>query len=337
VPDLSLGLSLAGGKSPRTMVETAVRAEELGFDSVWTFEAWGSDAFTPLGAIATRTSRIKLGTAIAGIWGRTPGATTMTALTLQELSGGRLLLGLGVSGPQVVEGWHGVPFVHPLRAMRDYIAVLRAGLASDARVEVHGQAYSVPYTGPGATGLGKPLRSTLPGHPETPIYIAAIGPQNVAMAVDVADGLLPYLWSPERWSAAWGDSLAAARPGYQIAPTVFVAVGDDIQACRDAIKPRIAFHIGGMGSREKNYYKDLVVRYGYEEQAQRIQDLFLGGDRKAATAAVSDELLDELALVGPRNRIADRLAAWRDGPVTTVIAEPIDADSMAAVAEVWHR
>jgi F420-dependent oxidoreductase-like protein len=334
---MSLGLSLAGGRSPAAMVDKAVRAEELGFDSVWTFEAWGSDAFTPLGAIAARTSRIKLGTAIAAIWGRTPGATTMTALTLQELSGGRLLLGLGVSGPQVVEGWHGVPFSRPLQAMREYVAVLRIGLAGETRVEFEGSTFSVPYTGPGATGLGKPLRSTLPGHPETPIYIAAIGPQNVAMAVEVADGLLPYLWSPSRWSAAWGDSVAAARPGFQIAPTVFVAIGDDVQACRDAIKPRIAMHVGGMGSRDKNYYKDLVVRYGYEEQAQRIQDLFLDGDRAGATAAVSDELVDDLALVGSKAMLKDRLAAWRESPVTTLIAEPIDDESMTAIADVWNQ
>ena len=261
----------------------------------------------------------------------------MTTLTLQELSGGRFELGLGVSGPQEVEGWHGVPFSRPLLAMREYVAILRAALAADDRVEFAGEKYQVPYRGPDATGLGKPLRSTLSGHPETPILIAAIGPQNISLAIDIADGLLPYLWSPTRWERAWGKALATAPDGFRVAPTVFAAVGPDIHTCREAVRPRIALHVGGMGSRTKNFYKDLIMRYGYEDEAQHIQDLYLAGDRAGATAAVSDALVDDLALLGPTDRIGDQLGAWMEGPITSVIVEPIGPGAMEAVAEVWHR
>ena len=261
----------------------------------------------------------------------------MTALTLQELSGGRLRLGLGVSGPQVIEGWHGLPFSRPLLATREYVTILRAALAADQKVSFDGAVYQVPFRGEGATGLGRALRSTLPGWPQTPILIAAIGPKNVALAVEVADGLLPYLWSPTYWSQAWGKSIARAPSGFQIAPTVFVSMGDDLERCRDAVKPRIALHVGGMGSREHNFYKDLLVAYGYEKDAQRIQNLFLGGDRAGATAAVSDDLVDELALVGTHERVRDQLEAWRDGPITTMIAEPMDESSLVSFLKAWQR
>jgi F420-dependent oxidoreductase-like protein len=334
---LALGLSLAGIHSSVDKVSAAVAAEQFGFDSVWTSEAWGSDAFTPLAAIAAVTHRIRLGTAIAQISARTPGATAMTVLTLQELSGGRLDLGLGVSGPQVVEGWHGVSFARPLVATREYVTILRAMLAADHPVEIAGSIYSVPYQGPEATGLGKPLRSSLQGHPETSILIAAIGPRNVELATKVADGLLPYLWSPTRWKQAWGETLASAPSGFVVAPTVFVSMGEDLAACRDALRPRIALHIGGMGSRNQNFYKDLIARYGYEEEATTIQDLFLAGDRKAARAAVSDDLIDDLALVGTVARIADQLDAWRESPVTTMILEPTSVDDLEAISKLWRQ
>jgi F420-dependent oxidoreductase-like protein len=335
--ELSLGLSLSGIRSSTDMVSAAVAAERFSFDSVWTSEAWGNDAFTPLGAIAAVTSRIRLGTAIAQISARTPAATAMTVLTLQELSGGRIVLGLGVSGPQVVEGWHGASFARPLVATREYVAIVRAMLAADHPVEIAGSIYSVPYRGPEATGLGKPLRSSLPGHPETSILIAAIGPRNVALATKVADGLLPYLWSPTRWKEAWGETLAAAPSGFEVAPTVFVSMGDDLEACRDALRPRIALHIGGMGSRNQNFYKDLIARYGYEQEATIIQDHYLAGDRKAARAAVSDSLVDDLALVGPVARITDQLDAWREGPVTTMILEPTNLDDLETISKLWGR
>jgi F420-dependent oxidoreductase-like protein len=261
----------------------------------------------------------------------------MTALTLQELSKGRLRLGLGVSGPQVIEGWHGVPFSQPLLATREYVTILRSALASDQRVTFDGVVYQVPFRGEGATGLGRPLRSTLPGWPKTPILIAAIGPKNVALAVEIADGVLPYLWSPTHWTRAWGQAIASAPPGFQIAPTVFVSMGGDLARCRDAVRPRIALHIGGMGTREQNFYKNLVIAYGYEKEAQTIQDLFLAGDRDGASAAVTDHLVDELALVGRPEGVRDRLDAWSEGPVTTIIAEPMDDTSLTLLLQAWER
>ena len=333
---MKLGLSTIGmDLSPVPLRELGRRAEALGYDSIWTSEAWGRDAFMPLAYLAASTTTIKLGTAIAQIFARTPAATAMTALTLQQLSDGRLLLGLGVSGPQVVEGWHGVPFRRPLAATRDSVAILRQALAAEVRVEHAGDTFAVPFRGEGATGLGKPLRMSMPGAPETPIFIAALGPRNTDLAVEIGDGLLPYMWSPLHWKNVWGDALARAKPGYRVAPTVFAAVGDDIAACRDTIRPRIALHVGGMGSREQNFYKTLVERYGRTDEAQRIQDLFLSGDRKGATAAVSDDLVDELSLVGPPAHIADQLAAWRACPLDTLIVEPTGDRAVEKIAELW--
>lgn len=333
---MKLGLSTIGRSlAPDDLRGLGARVEAAGYDSLWTAEAWGADAFTPLAFLAATTTRIELGTAIAQIWARTPGATAMTALTLQQLSAGRLQLGLGVSGPQVVEGWHGVAFRRPLAATRDYVAILRRALAADGKVTHDGTEYSVPYTGPDASGLGRPLRSTQPGAPDTPIYVAALGPRNTQLAAEVADGILPYLWSPRHWKAAWGDALASAPEGFRVAPTVVAALGDDIATCRDEVRPRIALHVGGMGSRDRNFYKSLVERYGYEEDAARIQDLFLAGDRVGATAAVPDALVDDLALVGPPAHVAEQLAVWRDGPVTTLIVEPTRAEAIEQVAEVW--
>ena len=333
---MNLGLSLIGQSlAPADLRDLGRRAEAAGYDSVWSAEAWGADAFTPLAYLAATTTTLELGTAIAQIWARTPGATAMTALTLQQLSEGRLLLGLGVSGPQVVEGWHGVAFRRPLEATRDYVAILRQALAADAKVVHDGSTYAVPYTGSDATGQGRPLRSTQPAAPETPIYVAALGPKNIQLATEVADGLLPYLWSPRHWSRAWGEALAAAPDGFAVAPTVVAALGDDLAACRDQVRPRIAMHIGGMGSKEKNFYKSLVERYGYEEEADVIQERFLAGDRAGATRAVSDDLVDDLALVGPSGHVAEQLAEWRRGPITTLIVEPTRADAIETIAEIW--
>ncbi len=333
---MNLGLSTIGRTlAPEDLRTLGTRVEAAGYDSLWTAEAWGADAFTPLAFLAATTTTLKLGTAIAQIWARTPGATAMTALTLQQLSGGRLLLGLGVSGPQVVEGWHGVPFQRPLEATRDYVAILRKALAADAKVVHEGTRYSVPYTGPGASGLGRPLRSTQPGAPDTPVLLAALGPKNTRLAVEVADGLLPYLWSPRHWKAAWGDALAPAAEGFLLAPTVVAAIGDDLAGCRNEVRPRIAMHVGGMGSKDKNFYKSLVERYGYEEEATLIQDRFLSGDRAGAVQAVSDELVDDLALVGPAGHVAEQLSQWRESPITTLIVEPTREDAIEQVAEIW--
>ena len=333
---MHLGLSTIGRPmDPEDLRRTAQHAEALGYDSIWTAEAWGHDAFTPLAYVAASTTKLRLGTAIAQIWARTPGATAMTALTLQQLSGGRLILGLGVSGPQVVEGWHGVPFQKPVAATRDYIAILRKMLAADAKVEHEGEIYSTPYRGPGATGLGRPLRSPATPAPDTPILVAALGPRNTALAAEVADGILPYLWSPNHWQKAWGDALDKSPDGFRLSPTVFVAIGDDLQACRDQIRPRIAFHVGGMGSKDQNFYKSLISRYGYEAEAEDIQSKFLGRDRAGAVAAVSDDLVDELALVGPAGHIAEQLEAWRACPLDTLIVEATSDEAATTIAEIW--
>ncbi len=333
---MKLGLSMIGrGLEPESLRRLGTRVEALGYDSLWTAEAWGADAFTPLAYLAATTTRLELGTAIAQIFARTPGATAMATLTLQQLSQGRVQLGLGVSGPQVVEGWHGVPFRRPLAATRDYVAILRQALAADGKVVHEGTEYSVPYSGPDASGQGRPLRSTQPGAPETPIYLAALGPKNTQLAVDIADGLLPYLWSPLRWQEAWGEALAGAKPGFLVAPTVVAALGDDLAACRDEVRPRIALHVGAMGSRQQNFYKSLVERYGYGDDAAIIQDRYLSGDRAGAIAAVSDQLVDELALVGPSGHVAEQLAAWREGPITTLIVEPTRDDAIEQIAELW--
>jgi alkanesulfonate monooxygenase SsuD/methylene tetrahydromethanopterin reductase-like flavin-dependent oxidoreductase (luciferase family) len=214
---------------------------------------------------------------------------------------------------------------------RELLEVLRLALAGE-KVEHHGRHLDIPYRGEGSTGQGRALRSSMPPAPETPLLVAAIGPRNVAMAVEHADGLLPYLWSPARWSQAWGDALAARKPGFTIAPTVLAAVGDDLDACRDAVRPRLALHIGGMGSRTTNFYADLTRRYGYEADADRIQDLFLEGDRAGAAAAVSDELVDDLTLVGPPERVREQLAQWRSGPVDLLLLELTEPGMLDAVA-----
>jgi F420-dependent oxidoreductase-like protein len=335
VGNVTFGLNLAGIRLGPQLADVAERAEGAGYDSIWSSEAWGSDAFTPLAFIAARTTKLRIGTAIAQVSARTPAATTMTALTLQQLSGGRLTLGLGVSGPQVVEGWHGVPFRKPLQTTREYVAILRQALSGDSKVSFEGEMFQLPYKGAGSTGLGKPLRSTISPAPETPIYLAAIGPNNVALSAEIADGLLPYLWSPKNWQAAWGESLGAAKPGFAIAPTVFTSLGPDLAACRDAVRGRIAMHVGAMGSKDKNFYAKLVARYGYEAEVEVIQDLFLSGDRAGATAAVTDAIVDELCLVGDAARIKDQLAAWRDGPVTTMILEPTSLDMLEPLAALW--
>lgn len=334
--EASLGLNLAGTSlAGPSLGALAEEAEALGYSSVWSSEAWGSDAFTPLAYIAARTSTLRLGTSIAQMAARTPAATAMTVLTLQQLSGGRLDLGLGVSGPQVVEGWHGVPFRKPLELTREYVAIVREALTGSSKLTYDGEIFQVPYAGADATGLGKPLRTTMTPAPDTAVYVAAIGPQNVKLATEVADGLLPYLWSPTRWEMAWKDALAGARPGFLIAPTVFVAIGSDVDACRAAVRGRIAMHVGGMGSRNRNFYARLVARYGYEEEVGHIQDLFLSGARAEATAAVPDELVDDLCLVGPPERISAQLEKWRACPITTLIAEPVNAESMRQIADLW--
>ncbi len=334
---MKLGLNLGyapPGTNPADLVPHAQEAERLGFDSVWTAEAWGTDAVTPLAWIAALTSTIKVASGIMQIPGRTPANTAMTAATLDLMSGGRFILGLGTSGPQVVEGWHGEAWGKPLGKTREYIEIVRAALRRDV-VEHHGEHYTIPYDGPGATGLGKPLKMMLrPLRADIPIYLAAIGPKNVALAAEIADGWLPIFVDPERFDDAFGASLTGAPADFEIAATVNVLVGDDVQSLRDALKPSIALYVGGMGAKGKNFYNSLMQRYGWEAEAARIQELYLDGHQREAIAAVPDELVDALALVGPKERIRDRLEAWRETPVTTLIAGTPQPEALQVLAEL---
>jgi len=334
---MRLGLNLGyapPGTNPAELVPLAQEAERLGYDSVWAAEAWGTDAVSVLAWIGAQTTTIKLGSAIMQIPGRTPANTAMTAATLDMMSGGRVLLGLGTSGPQVVEGWHGQPWGKPLGKTREYVELVRAALRRET-LEHHGEHYRIPYDGPGATGLGKPLRLMLrPLRAEIPIYLAAIGPKNVALAAEIADGWLPIFVHPQRFHDAFGASLAGAPDGFDIAATTQVLVGDDVQALRDSLKPHLALYVGGMGAKGKNFYNSLMRRYGWEEDAERIQELYLGGHQREAIAAVPDELVDAVALVGPKERIADRLAAWRETPITTLIVGSPQPEALQVMAEL---
>jgi F420-dependent oxidoreductase-like protein len=335
---LAVHLSYSG---PRFTLDEAkvAEAERLGYDSIWTAEAYGSDAVTPATWIAARTTRIHVGTAIMQIPARTPAMTAMTAMTLDALSGGRFRLGLGVSGPQVVEGWHGQPFGRPLRRTREHVDVVRAILRRDKPLEYHGEEYRIPYTGPDATGLGKPLKSILHGRPDLPIYLAAIGPKNVALAAEIADGWIPVFFSPWRmgmfrdWLAEGFRAAGGARPRFDVMPSAAVVVGDDVDACRNAVKGRLALYVGGMGARGRNFYNELAQRYGYVEAAERVQDLYLGGRKAEAEAAVPDALVDEVALCGPRERIRERLAEWRGAGVTTLMVAG-DIEALRVMAEL---
>jgi F420-dependent oxidoreductase-like protein len=334
---VKLGLNLGyapPGTNPADLVPLAQRAEELGYDSVWAAEAWGTDAVTVLAWIGALTSRIKVGSAIMQIPGRSPANTAMTAATLDLMSGGRFILGLGTSGPQVVEGWHGDAWGKPLGKTREYVEIVRSALRREV-VQHEGEHYRIPYDGPGATGLGKPLKMMMrPLRADIPIYLAAIGPKNVALAAEIADGWLPIFVDPERFDAAFGASIADARDGFEIAATVSVLVGDDVDALRDALKPYIALYVGGMGAKGKNFYNALVRRYGWDDAAERIQELYLDGKQREAIAAVPDELVDALALVGPKERIRDRLEAWRETPVTTLIVGSPQPDALEVLAEL---
>ncbi len=336
---LAIHLSYSGAKLSID-TERIREAERLGYDSVWTAEAYGSDAVVPAAWIAALTTRIHVGTAIMQIAGRTPAMTAMTAMTLDALSGGRFRLGLGVSGPQVVEGWHGEPFGKPLKKTREYVDVVRAILRREKAVEYHGEYYEIPYAGPNATGLGKPLKSILHGRADMPLYIAAIGPKNVAMTAEIADGWIPIFFSPRRMKMfrEWldeGFKRSGPKPnGFDIMPGVAVVIGDDVAACRASVKARLALYVGGMGARGKNFYNELAQRYGYEGPAKTIQDLYLSGKKQEAEAAVPDELVDEVALCGPRERIRERLAEWKDAGVTTMLVGSNDAATLRTMAEL---
>jgi F420-dependent oxidoreductase-like protein len=318
--DLKLGLMLGYwvGEGPGDQVPLAKAAEDVGFDSIWTAESYGSDVFSPLAWVGAHTTRIKLGTGLCQLSARPPVTTAMTALTLDRLSQGRLILGLGVSGPQVVEGWYGVPFPKPLARTREYVGVLRDVWRREGPVVNDGEHYPLPY--PGGTGLGKPLKANChPLRPDIPVYLGAEGPKNVELSTQIADGWLPIFFHAERGPAMYADALAGAPPGFEIACPVTVVVDDDVQAAIDTVKWHLAFYIGGMGAKSKNFHLDVVSRMGFGAEAEHVQDLFLSGDREGAVKAVPDDLCDGIALCGPIERIAERLELWRSGPVTTLL------------------
>ena len=339
---LGLMIGYSGAKVELPM-DIILEAERLGYYAVWTAEAWGSDAVTPLAWIGAQTTKIHLGTAIMQIPARTPANTAMTAMTLDQLSGGRFLLGLGVSGPQVVEGWHGQAYGKPLEKTREYIHILRTIFQRQHPLVHSGKYYQVPYTGDDKTGLGKPLKIILQRDPDIPIYLAAIGPKNVELAAEIADGWLPIFFSPRHYQDTFSAAVEAgfaksgsekAYPNFDIAPSVSVMVGADVEACRNSVKPLLALYIGGMGARGKNFYYDLACRYGYEEAASKIQDLYLEGNKIEAVVAVPDALVDDVALCGPKERIRERLELWKSCPITTLNLMAYDLLSLRTLAEL---
>ncbi|MFF4903116.1 LLM class F420-dependent oxidoreductase [Streptomyces sp. NPDC001068] len=334
---MRLGLALGyWGRGPSAdHVPLALEAERLGYHSVWTAESWGSDAFTPLTWIAARTSTIRLGTAVAQMAARSPTTTAMHALTLDHLSGGRVMLGLGLSGPQVVEGWYGRPFpASPLTATREYVDVVRQVLRREGPVESAGRFHSHPYRGADATGLGRPLKPiTHPLRADLPVLLGAEGPKNVAQTARIADGWLPLYWAPSR-PEVYGPAVAGLPEGFLVAPMAQVRVCDDVAAGLLPVKAMLGFYIGGMGHAARNFHADLMARMGYEEEARRIQELFLSGRREEAVLAVPDAFADEISLVGPRERIAERLESWREGPVTDLLALTSDPHTLRVLAEL---
>ncbi len=316
-------LGIIAGYSPASMsvpIDLIREAEALGYASVWTAEAYGSDAVSPAAWILAQTTTIQVGTAIMQMPGRTPAMTAMTAMTLFALSRGRFVLGLGPSGPQVVEGWHGVAYGRPLTRTREYVSIVRRIVARKEPLVHEGYHYQIPYHGPDATGLGKPLKSILHGDPALRIFTASISPAGMTCAAEVADGVFPVWMDPERFDlfdAALAEGFATAGGGksldhFEIAPFCTVVLGDDLEKCRLPVKAHLALYIGGMGARGKNFYNDYAVRMGFEEAAIRIQDLYLDGKKNEAIAAVPDALVDGVALVGSADRIRDRLGAWKE-------------------------
>ncbi len=335
---LKLGLMTGywGARPPEGLTGLAKRAEALGYYGFFTAEAYGSDALTPLAWVGAHTEKIKLGTAIVQISARTPTATAMHALTLDHLSKGRLILGLGVSGPQVVEGWYGQPFAKPLARTREYINIIRQVLERDQPVTGAGPHYTIPYPeeAPGSWGLGKPLKPiTHPLRADIPIYLGAEGPKNVAMAAEICDGWFPLYYSPER-EDVYADAIAGRADDFEIMYPMKLHITDDLEAGRLEVKKSLALYVGGMGAKDRNFHNELVVRMGYGEAAAKIQDLYLDGKKAEAVAAVPDDLVDDISLVGPKDRIKQRLAAWEDSAVTSLLVWPKSEDDLNIIAEL---
>ncbi|MBA6414221.1 LLM class F420-dependent oxidoreductase [Parahaliea sp. F7430] len=318
---MKLGFLLGySGKQINIPMELIKQAEAMGYDSVWTAEAYGNDAVTAASWVLAQTEKIRVGTAIMQMPARTPAMCAMTAMSLDQLSNGRFIVGLGASGPQVVEGWHGVPYGKPVTRTREYVKIMREIMERKGPVEFDGDTYQMPNKGPGTTGLGKPLKSILDASPDIPIYTASITPAGLRCAGEVADGVFPVWMDPNKFSVL-GEHIdkgfAKAGNGkslkdFDVAPFVSVAMNDDLDAAYDSLRPWLALYIGGMGAKDKNFYKDYATRLGYGDEAQRIQELYLSGKKAEAEALVPNQFLDEVALVGPKERIIERLAPWKE-------------------------
>ena len=329
---LSLGVGPMGPPGGQMIVDLAKHAENLGFDTIWSSEIYGSDCFTPLAWIGANTERIGLGTSIMQLSARTPASAAMHAVTLDYLSNGRLKLGIGVSGPQVVEGWYGQPYPKPLARTREWIAIYRDIVARENPVSFEGKHYQLPLQG--GTGLGKSLKLILhPMRENIPLYLGAEGPKNVALGAELCDGWIPMFLSPYRMDKVYGESLKRKSPNFEICAPVTVIVTDDLQSAINSVKQNVGFYVGGMGAKSFNVHKDHISRLGFEEEANRVQELFLGGRRDEAMAAVPDELCDEIALLGPKERIRERLSAWKDSAVTTINVGTGSRETLEFMAE----
>ncbi len=342
---MKLGLQLGywGASKPTNHGELVAAAEDAGFDAVFTAEAWGSDAFTPLAWWGRETSRLRLGTSIVQMSGRTPTSIAMHALTLDHLSGGRMVLGMGVSGPQVVEGWYGQPFEKPLARTREVVDIIRQVLAREAPVTNDGPHYPLPYSGPGSVGLGKPLKPIVhPLRPDIPIWLGAEGPKNVAQTAEIADGWIPIFYTPDTAGMyqPWLDE-GFARPGarrtretFEIAATCHLQITDDPQSVIDFLKPVTALYMGGMGAKEQNFHKNVFERMGYADITDQVQELFLAGKRDDATALIPDKLVDDMHIIGDAARVQDKVQAWEESGVTTLLLSSQSPEEVRRVADV---
>ena len=342
---MKLGLVFGySGPKVKLPLDLILEAEALGFDSAWSAEAWGSDAVTPVAYVLAQTTKIKAGTAIMQMSARTPSMTAMTAMTLDQLSGGRFMAGIGPSGPQVIEGWYGQPYGKPLKRTREYIEIMRKIFRREQPLMHVDEHYQIPYNGPGSMGLGKPLKSIIHGNPDIPIYTGVATPKGVQLAAEIADGAFLVWANPDRYDI-WSPSIergfskagGRAADSFDFAPFVRVAVGDDLDKCRLGLKHQFALYVGGMGAREKNFYNDYTKRLGYEEAAVKIQDLYLSGKKDEAAAAVPDEYIDDCCLVGPPGRIREHLSRWKDagarGEVGTMVISASRPEELQLVAE----
>jgi F420-dependent oxidoreductase-like protein len=342
---MKLGFLLGySGKRIHIPIDAIKQAESMGYDSVWTAEAYGNDAVTSASWVLAQTEKIRVGTAIMQMPARTPAMCAMTSMSLHQLSGGRFIVGLGASGPQVVEGWHGVPYGKPVTRTREYIQIMRKIMSREGPVEFDGQVYQMPVKGEGTTGLGKPLKSILEASPEIPIYTASITPAGLRCAGEVADGVFPVWMDPNKYDVLGKDIEAGFEKAgggkslqdFDVAPFVMVALNDDLDAAFDSLRPWLALYIGGMGAKGKNFYHDYATRLGYGEMATRLQDLYLSGQKAEAEALIPNDLLDAVSLIGSKDRIRERLAPWKEagkkGQVGSMLLSAHDPEVLELIA-----